>query len=90
MTRKSQATAKPKRRKAAGLQKSARGRGRPVSVGGKPIIAKMPPALVEAIEAWGDRHGTNRSDAMRQLIEVGLKHAPKAPQLIERGLKAKG
>jgi hypothetical protein len=61
-----------------GLQKP-RGRGRPVSVGGKPIIAKMPPALVEAIEAWGDRHGTNRSDAMRQLIEVGLKHAPKSP-----------
>jgi hypothetical protein len=39
----------------------------------------MPPALVEAIEEWGDRHGTNRSDAMRQLIEVGLKHAPKSP-----------
>jgi hypothetical protein len=79
MTQKSQAAKKPRRQKATGLQKSARGRGRPVSVGGKPIIAKMPPALVEAIEAWGDRHGTNRSDAMRQLIEVGLKHAPKSP-----------
>jgi hypothetical protein len=78
MARKIQAATKPGRQKATGLQKS-RGRGRPVSVGGKPIIAKMPPALVEAIEAWGDRHGTNRSDAMRQLIEIGLKHAPKSP-----------
>jgi hypothetical protein len=73
MAQKSQATKKPRRQRASQLQKPARGRGRPVSVGGKPIIAKMPPALVEAIEAWGDRHGTNRSDAMRQLIERGLK-----------------
>jgi len=50
--------------------KIGRGRGRPISVGGKPIIAKMPPALVAAIEA-ADSHGTNSSDAMRHLIELG-------------------
>jgi hypothetical protein len=33
--------------------------------------------MVEAIDAWAAERGTNRSDAVRQLIEAGLKGRPK-------------
>ena len=56
MAQKIPAATKPQRQKVTGLQKS---HGRPLSVGGKPIIAKMPTVLVEAIEGWGNNQGTN-------------------------------
>jgi Ribbon-helix-helix protein, copG family len=58
--------------------KSERGPGRPTTIAATAtVIAKMAPAMVEAIDAWAAEKGTNRSDAMRQLIEAGLSRRPK-------------
>jgi hypothetical protein len=56
-------TAKPKKR------------GRPSTGGRDPMIgARFPAALTEAIDKWGASNGEiGRSEAMRQLVELGLK-----------------
>ena len=33
---------------------------------------KMPEQLTAAIDVWAEAHGTHRSDAIRQLVEIGL------------------
>ena len=51
--------------------------GRPPT-GITPLVAFRPPLeLVAAIDAWAERAGLNRSEAMRRLIEAGLKRPPK-------------
>jgi metal-responsive CopG/Arc/MetJ family transcriptional regulator len=53
-------------------------RGRPVTVGATvPITAKVPPALAKTIDEFAARTGKGRSDAIRQLIEAGLKRRRK-------------
>ncbi|GEP57344.1 ribbon-helix-helix protein, CopG family [Reyranella soli] len=53
-------------------------KGRPVTVGATMLISsKWPPALVERIDQWAGTKGVGRSEAMRQLIEAGLKKPPK-------------
>jgi hypothetical protein len=54
-------------------------RGRPAIKGGRDphIAARMPPALIAAVEAWADANETSRSDAFRRLVELGLKAKPK-------------
>jgi hypothetical protein len=70
---KARATKNPK-----GVQKGARGRGRPTTIDATvTVVTKMPPALVEAIGQWAEKRSANRSDAVRQLIEAGLKRRPK-------------
>jgi Arc/MetJ-type ribon-helix-helix transcriptional regulator len=52
-------------------------RGRPAT-GKDPITAlRLPPDLTEAIEAWAAKQDNepNRSEAIRRLIELGLKKA---------------
>jgi len=39
---------------------------------------QLPQSLTAAIDAWADAHHTSRSDAIRQLVELGLKAAPAA------------
>jgi Arc/MetJ-type ribon-helix-helix transcriptional regulator len=34
---------------------------------------QLPQNLTAAIDAWAEAHHTNRSDAIRQLVELGLK-----------------
>ncbi len=52
--------------------------GRPAT-GVDPVIPiRLPAPLTAAIDAWAAKVGTNRSDAMRQLLEAGLKRRPKA------------
>lgn len=47
--------------------------GRPVTVGATSFVgAKLPPALVDRIDAWAKARGLGRSEAMRQLVEKGL------------------
>jgi len=48
-------------------------RGRPATGKHPHIAARMPLALIAKVEAWAQLKGTNRSDAVRQLIEIGLK-----------------
>jgi len=40
---------------------------------------RLPQNLAAAIDAWAQAHDTNRADAIRQLVELGLKHARAAP-----------
>jgi hypothetical protein len=50
-------------------------RGRPAT-GKDPLTAlRLPPALTKAIEAWAKKQADepNRSEAIRRLIELGLK-----------------
>lgn len=45
-----------------------------------PISAvKMPERLTAAVDQWAEAHRLTRSDAIRKLIELGLKAAPPAP-----------
>jgi hypothetical protein len=37
---------------------------------------QFPQSLTAAIDAWAEAHHANRSDAIRQLVELGLKAAP--------------
>jgi hypothetical protein len=48
-------------------------RGRPAT-GKDPLIsARVPAAIVTSIEAWGAMKGVTRSEAIRRLVELGLK-----------------
>jgi Ribbon-helix-helix protein, copG family len=52
--------------------------GRPVSVGATAFVgSRFPVALVEAIDNWAKAEGIGRSEAVRRLIEAGLKRRPK-------------
>jgi hypothetical protein len=42
---------------------------------------KMSKKLTADVDAWAEAHGTIRSDAIRQLIELGLSAAPSAAPL---------
>ena len=53
----------------------------PVSrrTGRDPISAvKMPESLTAAVDSWAETHHLSRSDAIRTLVELGLKVAPPA------------
>jgi metal-responsive CopG/Arc/MetJ family transcriptional regulator len=39
---------------------------------------RVPAELIAAVDAYAAKAGINRSDAMRRLIEAGLKRRPKA------------
>jgi len=54
--------------------------GRPPTLGNGEaafIGLRLPAPLVEAIDAWAKGRSVNRSDAVRQLIEAGLKRKAK-------------
>lgn len=49
-------------------------RGRPAIGGRNPhIAARMPPALIAEVDAWSVANDTTRSEAIRRLVELGLK-----------------
>lgn len=53
-------------------------RGRPSTIGASQYISvKFPPALVEAVETWAAAASITRSEAMRRLIEAGLRQMSK-------------
>jgi len=37
------------------------------------VSARLPPALIAEIEVWAEHQKTSRSDAIRRLVEQGLK-----------------
>lgn len=50
-------------------------RGRPAT-GRDPVIAgRVPAELIAEMDLWAKREGLGRSEAMRRLIEVGLKRS---------------
>ena len=48
-------------------------RGRPATGKDPSVTGRMPASLIGEIEAWADAHDTTRSDALRRLVELGLK-----------------
>ncbi|WP_126257777.1 ribbon-helix-helix protein, CopG family [Bradyrhizobium sp. LVM 105] len=49
-------------------------RGRPPSGGRDPgVHIRLPEQMIEAIEAYSTSEGTTRSEAIRRLVEIGLK-----------------
>jgi Arc/MetJ-type ribon-helix-helix transcriptional regulator len=48
-------------------------RGRPAT-GRDPVSAvRLPKDLTKAIDTWGEEHEVSRSEAIRRLVELGLK-----------------
>jgi Arc/MetJ-type ribon-helix-helix transcriptional regulator len=56
------------------------GKNSDVTRAGRGIVSavRLPQSLTAAIDAWAEAHRVNRSDAIRQLVELGLKAAPAA------------
>jgi hypothetical protein len=52
-------------------------RGRPATGKDSHVGARMPPALIAEIEAWSTANDTTRSEAIRRLVEIGLKSKSK-------------
>jgi len=54
---------------------SRKSRGRPKKAGGvDPVSAvRLPAGLTEQVDAWGEKREQNRSEAIRRLVELGLK-----------------
>jgi hypothetical protein len=50
-------------------------RGRPSTGGREPFVGiRLPASLIDQIGAWSDKHeAASRSEAIRRLIEIGLK-----------------
>jgi hypothetical protein len=49
------------------------GKRAPRGTGKEPMItARFPQSLIDQIEAWAKHQKTNRSDAIRRLVEAGL------------------
>jgi hypothetical protein len=48
-------------------------RGRPATGKDPQITTRMPPPLIAEVEAWAAANGTVRSEAIRRLVELGLK-----------------
>jgi hypothetical protein len=50
-----------------------KGRGRPAT-GKDPLVsARMPSAVIAEVEAWATANDASRSEAIRRLVELGLK-----------------
>jgi hypothetical protein len=59
--------------------KQAKRMGRPPKEEGAAAVvpARLPPALATAVDAYAAGAGITRSEAVRRLIEAGLKRRPK-------------
>jgi len=58
---------------AKSIKVSLKKRGRPAT-GKDPMLgARFDPAAVAAIEAWANTAAVSRSEAIRRLVEIGLK-----------------
>jgi hypothetical protein len=48
-------------------------RGRPATGKDPHVTARMPSALIAEVEAWAVANDASRSEAIRRLVELGLK-----------------
>jgi hypothetical protein len=48
-------------------------RGRPATGKDPQVVLRMPVPLIAAVEAWGTANDAVRSEAIRRLVEIGLK-----------------
>jgi hypothetical protein len=50
-----------------------RGRGRPATGRDPMVSSRIPAGIVDEIDQWAQKNETTRSDAIRRLVEIGLK-----------------
>ena len=63
---------------AKSIKANPKKRGRPAT-GKDPMIgARLPPELVTAVDQWSVTEGVTRSEAIRRLVEIGVKAKGKA------------
>jgi hypothetical protein len=48
-------------------------RGRPATGKDPQVVLRMPAALIAEVDAWGATNSAMRSEAIRRLVEIGLK-----------------
>ena len=48
-------------------------RGRPATGKDPHVTHRMPEAMIAEVDAWAAVHETSRSEAIRRLVELGLK-----------------
>jgi hypothetical protein len=62
------------------VNEKKRGRGRPPKPGGHDVLVagRIPPSLAVVLDVYADKAGITRSEAVRRLIEAGLKRRSKA------------
>jgi hypothetical protein len=48
-------------------------RGRPATGRGAMVSSRIPSSTVDAVDEWASKNDTTRSDAIRRLVELGLK-----------------
>jgi hypothetical protein len=61
-------------------------RGRPAgSKYGETIPARLEPVTVASLDAWAASHNVSRSEAIRRLVELGLKVKPEAKPVKKPG-----
>jgi hypothetical protein len=48
-------------------------RGRPATGRGTMVSSRIPPSTVDAVDDWASKNDTTRSNAIRRLVELGLK-----------------
>jgi hypothetical protein len=61
-------------------------RGRPATGRDPLVTARLPKEMIVAVEAWAAKNITSRSDAIRQLLEVGLASSGrKIPLIVASG-----
>ena len=53
-------------------------RGRPATGRDPLITARLPAALLEALDNWAEKNGVPRSELVRQFVEAGLASRQKA------------
>jgi hypothetical protein len=48
-------------------------RGRPATGKDPQVVVRMPSTLIAEVDAWGAANDAMRSEAVRRLVEIGLK-----------------
>jgi hypothetical protein len=60
-------------------------RGRPATGRDPHVTARMPTALIVEVEAWAVANDASRSEAIRRLVEIGLRAKPISSERVGRG-----
>jgi len=56
-----------------------RGRGRPATGKDPQVVLRMPAELIAAADAWGESNNVGRSEAIRNLVKLGLSSSGARP-----------
>jgi hypothetical protein len=63
-------------------------RGRPAT-GRDPVSAvRLPVELTAAVDKWAESHETNRSEAIRRLVEIGLSRPSDQPSVLSTSIES--